>query len=130
MNLLKPRKVINLTNPITPISGKEALEYCLANEGQGGRMVKLPTTCTSFISKAGIFFRWSAYTITFLLSAGITYVCLYGYPPILRHTELQFIESRVEEVAASVSAIEDKTDLSKSRFERIDKRIEKLEAKK
>lgn len=101
MSILGPKKLIRL-NPdqIGSISSRPIPAEVIENAPTHNKI--------GFLSKAGIFFRWSSYTLTLLLAASIIYTIHYGWPRVLRHVELSFIEDRVDEMAKTFARTEDK----------------------
>jgi len=112
MNTLTPKKVLKLTEK----NMQDAMQNALANTNSYASTIgddniyqeKVERREPGFFIKLGVFLRWGSYTITLLVAALCTYIGFYGYPPALRHIELQFIESKVDEVAKSLSHAHDR----------------------
>lgn len=107
MNILRPNRIIDLTEE----QKNEYLKTPIIRERKGFNSVTARDKKIGFLSKAGVFIRWSSYTITLLVAGGIFYVSYYGFPPVIRHVELSYIEARVEEAAKSLANLEDKIAL-------------------
>jgi len=125
-SLFTPKKVLKLTEQHMRNAMQNAAQYSSAIFRDAPPTVhvdlKKEYRKIGFLTKLGVFLRWGAYTITALVAVLCAYIGFYGYPPALRRIELQFIESKVEEIAASLAVVEDKVTLQQIA---IDKEIKK-----
>jgi hypothetical protein len=106
MNLLTPKKVHTLKSIVSENDMYTAEEF-----HKKQKPLKTKEGRIGFIAKAGVFFRWTSYTLTILLGVFVYYSIFYGLPSFLRTVELSFIEGQVDTYAKSLATLEDKFKL-------------------